>query len=300
MKTIEVTDIDLNHRGIHLNCRAAGDPAAPVVLLVHGFPEGAFVWDAMLLGLAEAGFRAVAPDLRGFGLSSVPAEVERYRISEIAADLIALTAIVSPDRPLAALVAHDWGGAAGWALGNRAPHLMERLVIINSPHPGLFLRGLKTDPAQQTASAYMNVLAAPDAEERFSADEYALLWRFFTGMGATSGGADGKGWLTEDVRSRYREHWDLGLTGGLNYYRATPVRPGMDLDAITLPPEMLTVSIPTHVIWGTLDTALLPGLIDGLDEYVSNLDLHSFDDASHWIVHEYPERVLSLLTSFLA
>jgi len=206
----------------------------------------------------------------------------------------------SATAPLAALVAHDWGGAIAWNLANRQPELMKQLVIVNSPHPGTFLRELKSNPKQQRASAYMNFLIRPDAEALLKQDDYRRLWQFFTGMGA---GPDGFGWLTEEVKSRYRAVWDQGLSGGCNFYRASPLRPPRSGDAqvltIDLPRDMLTIPVPTLVLWGMQDTALPAELIDGLNDYIPQLTLKTVSDASHWIVHEQPQLVIDTLSSFL-
>ena len=294
MCAVQITESDIElPTGVTLRVRESGPIDGPVLIFLHGFPEGAFAWDGMLERLAVQGYRCLAPYLRGFGPSSNPEGVEAYRVSEVAKDIGALAMMVSPARPLAALVAHDWGGAAGWALGARAPQLMERLIIINSPHPATFLRDVQHDPGQRAASEYMNALAADDAEVRFAEDDYRRLWRVLEGMGPSDS------WLDAAARQRYRELWDQGLTGGLNYYRATPVRPLPGLESITLPPALLEVSVPTLVIWGMGDTALLPGLTVGLDEYVSDLKIERVPDATHWIVHEQPDLVEGLITEFL-
>jgi pimeloyl-ACP methyl ester carboxylesterase len=146
----------------------------------------------------------------------------------------------------------------------------------------------------------MNFLIRPDAEKLLAQDDYRRLWEFFTGMGA---GAEGFGWLTDEVRARYREVWNLGLTGGCNYYRASPLRPPRAEDpgasTIDLPHEMLTVKLPTLVIWGMGDSALPPELIDGLEDYIPKLTLIRVPDATHWIVHEKPQQVTQWLQDFL-
>jgi len=289
--------------GITLSCRAAGARGRPVLLFLHGFPEAAFVWDELLEHFARpenGGYRCVAPNLRGYERSSAPVDVAAYRAKYLVQDIAALIAVESPTAPLACLVAHDWGGAVAWNLANQQPHLMQRLAIINSPHPGTFLRELKSNPKQQGASAYMNFLIRPDAEQLLAENDYRRLWDFFLGMGA---GASGYGWLTEEVKARYRAVWDRGLTGGLNYYRASPLRPPRAEDpaaaAIELPREMLTVGLPTLVLWGMGDTALPPELIVGLDGYIPQLTLETVPDATHWIVHEQPQRVIAALQRFL-
>jgi len=290
--------------GITLSCRAAGERGRPVLLFLHGFPEAAFVWDELLAHFARpenGGYRCVAPNLRGYEHSSAPAEVAAYRAKHLVQDITALIAIEAGNAPLAGLVAHDWGGAVAWNLANQQAGLMQKLAIINSPHPGTFLRELKTNPKQQAASAYMNFLIRPDAEQLLAADDYRRLWDFFLGMGA---GASGYGWLTEKVKARYRAVWDQGLTGGLNYYRASPLRPSRADDpaaaAIELPREMLTIPVPTLVLWGMGDTALPPELIEGLGDYIPQLTLETVHDATHWIVHEQPQRVIASLAAFLA
>jgi pimeloyl-ACP methyl ester carboxylesterase len=274
-------------------------------MFLHGFPEAAFVWDDLMehFSRPENGhYRCIAPNLRGFEKSSAPSDPGAYRAKHLVQDIAALIAIETKTRggPLAGLVAHDWGGAVAWNLANQQPGLVQKLVIINSPHPGTFLRELKTNPAQQAASAYMNFLIRPDAEKLLSQDGYRRLWEFFTGMGA---GANGFGWLTEEVKDRYRAVWDQGLTGGCNYYRASPLRPARAEDpavaAVALPRDMLTISLPTLVIWGLGDTALLPGLIEGLDDYIPDLTLRTAPAATHWIVHEQPKQVAQWLQEFL-
>jgi pimeloyl-ACP methyl ester carboxylesterase len=299
---IETWQQELPH-GITLSCRAAGARGLPVLLFLHGFPEAAFVWDELLAHFARpehGGYRCVAPNLRGYELSSAPSEPAAYRVKHLVQDLTALIAIESPDQPLACLVAHDWGGAVAWNLANQQPQLMQRLAIVNSPHPGTFLRELKSNPKQQAASAYMNFLIRPDAEQLLAENDYRRLWDFFLNMGA---GPGAHGWLTEDVKARYRAVWDHGLTGGLNYYRVSPLRPPRPDDPaasqIELPREMLTIAVPTLVLWGLGDTALPPELIEGLEDYIPRLTLERVPDATHWIVHEQPQRVMAALQKFL-
>lgn len=293
---IETFQQPLPH-GITLSCRAAGPKGRPMLMFLHGFPEAAFVWDELLEHFARAengGFRCVAPNLRGYERSSQPAEVAAYRAKHLVQDIAAL--IQLEGAPLECLVAHDWGGAVAWNLANQLPQLARRLAIVNSPHPGTFLRELKSNPRQQQASAYMNFLIRPDAETLLREDDYRRLFGFFQQWG-------GAPWLTEAVKQQYREVWDMSLTGGLNYYRASPLRPPRPEDAgaaaIELPREMLTVSLPTLVLWAMEDTALPPELVDGLEDYIPRLTLERIPGASHWIVHEQPQLVIDRLAAFL-
>ncbi|MDO9166700.1 MAG: alpha/beta fold hydrolase [Rhodoferax sp.] len=290
--------------GITLSCRSAGERGRPVLMFLHGFPEAAFVWDFMLAHFSRAengGYRCVAPNLRGFEHSSAPTDVSAYRPKHLVQDIAALIAIETQDQgdQLACLVAHDWGGAVAWNLANQLPHLTERLAIINSPHPGTFLRELKNNPAQQAASAYMNFLIRPDAEKLLAQDDYRRLWEFLT----NTFGSHPATWLTEEVKTQYRKVWNAGLTGGCNLYRASPLRPPRAQDpaaaAVDLPRHMLTVVLPTLVIWALDDIALPPALIEGLDAYVERLTVQTIPDATHWVVHEKPQLVAQFLQQFL-
>jgi pimeloyl-ACP methyl ester carboxylesterase len=307
---IETWQQDLPH-GITLSCRACGERGRPVLMFLHGFPEAAFIWDALLEHFARpehGGFRCVAPNLRGFERSSAPPEVKDYRPKHLVQDVLALIALETGGAPLAALVAHDWGGAVAWNLANQHPTQLKKLVIINSPHPGTFLRELQRNPAQQAASAYMNFLIRPDAAALLAAQDHARLFGFFENMGAarppgTPGAPLGAGWLTEAVRAQYRAVWAHGLDGGLNYYRASPLRPASASDpaaaAVSLPPEAVRVEVPTLVLWAQDDIALLPALCEGLEAHVPDLKLVPLPQATHWVVHEQPQRVMAEIATFL-
>jgi len=302
---IDTFPLTLPH-GITLSCRAAGPRGAPVLLFLHGFPEAAFVWDDLLTHFARpehGGWRCVAPNLRGFETSSAPAEVAAYRAKPLVQDIAALIAVATADSPtpgrLGALIAHDWGGALAWSVAAQHGPAVHRLVILNAPHPGPFQRELAHSPAQQAASEYMNFLARPDAPERLADDDFARLWPFF---GRMAGGED-PAWLDEATRERYRAVWRQGLRGPCAYYAASPLRPPTATDpgaaAVTLPPALVRVDVPTLVVWGLADTALPPALLDGLDSWVSDLRIERLPGATHWLVHERPAEVAALIASHL-
>lgn len=331
---IDTWTIELPH-GIALSCRSAGARGRPVLMFLHGFPEAAFAWDELLehfVAPEHGGFRCVAPNLRGYERSSSPAEVAAYHPRQLAQDIAALiTAECGDGDRLAALVAHDWGGALAWNLAAARPELMQRLVIINSPHPQTFARELRRNPTQQAASAYMNFLIRPDAEALLAEHDFARLWPFFDAMGASGAEAmqhahaaltgqhfghppalpDGAGWMTDALRAQYRAVWagdgsrpGAGLTGGLNYYRASPLRPAHGDDpgatGLELPPDAFRVDLPTLVLWAMQDSALLPALLDGLEHWVPNMQLERIERATHWLVHEQPQRVAASIGRFLA
>ncbi len=287
--------------GITLSCRTAGEKGRPVLMFLHGFPEAAFVWDVLLEHFSQpenGGYRCVAPNLRGYERSSAPLDVAAYRAKFLVQDIAALIAMEGGH--LDTLIAHDWGGAVAWNLAASQPHLMDKLVIINSPHPTTFVRELQNSAAQQATSSYMNFLCRPDAEKLLAEDDYRRLWAFFINMGATKGP---HAWLTESVKQQYREVWGMGLHGGCNFYRASPLRPATPEDpaagALSFSKEMFTVTLPTLVLWGMGDIALPPALVDGLEEFVPQMQLERIDGATHWIVHEQPQLVIDHLAKFL-
>ena len=292
--TIELFDLALPH-GISLSCRACGAVDAPRrVMLLHGFPEGAFIWDEVMQGVASAA-RCVAPNLRGYERSSAPTDVQAYRAKHLVTDIAALIEVIGA--PIDLLVAHDWGGAVAWSLAAQRPELINQLLIINSPHPATFLRELRRNPAQQAASAYMNFLCRPDAAALLAENDFARLWPFFTNMGGSS-------WLGDAGRAQYRTLWQQGLQGPLNYYRASPLRPPSSatdaIHTLALAPGLVTVNLPTTVLWGDADIALPTALLDGLDAFVSQLDVLRVAGASHWIVHERPALVVETVARLLA
>jgi pimeloyl-ACP methyl ester carboxylesterase len=291
--------------GVTLACRATGPADAPRrAVFLHGFPEAAFAWDEVITALAEAdpGLCCVAPNQRGYAGSSAPAEVSAYRAKHLVADIAALLDVVAgPGQPIDLLVAHDWGGGVAWNFAALLPQRVKQLVIINSPHPGAMLRELRRSQAQRDASLYMNMLVQPDAAQRLSADDFAVLFGKLDGLGGHAQPA----WLTPAVRAQYRDVWSRGLDGALNWYRASPLRPpkGADdpaLAAVVLPDSVVNVRVPTTVLWGLADRALCPGLIEDLDGWVPGVQIHTRPDASHWIVHEQPDWVIGHLRRLLA
>ena len=282
--------------GIRLHCAEAGTPGAPLMLFLHGFPEFWAAWKDVLPAFADR-WHAVAPDLRGFNLSSKPADVRAYRAPEIVADLEGLITALGHEH--AVVVAHDWGGAVAWAFATAHPRRVSKLVILNAPHPVPFARLLADDPAQQAASAYMNWLRRPGSEVALAQDDFALFDRFFLGESPPS-------WYDDATRAAYHAAWAQpgAVAGGVAYYRASPLYPptGDDPGArrLTLDPDDFVVRVPTLVLWGERDRALLPSLLDGLDRVVPDLRIVRLPECSHWLAHEAPQRVAAEIRAFVA
>jgi pimeloyl-ACP methyl ester carboxylesterase len=282
--------------GVRLHYATAGK--GKLIMFVHGFPEFWYEWKNQL---AEFGrdYQAVAPDMRGYNLSSKPADVEQYQVRYMVEDLRALAEKLGHKK--FTLVAHDWGGAIAWAFAIAHPDYLDKLIIINAPHPGVFQRELRENPEQQKASQYMLMFRSPQAEQILSANNYATLVQVVLGEGLK------QGHFTEEDKKAYIEAWSQpgALTGGLNYYRAARVGPpaaggeakGDLASGMTLP--SLDVKVPTLVIWGEKDTALLTGNLVGLDKYVPNLTIKRIPEGTHWVIHEKPELVNSYIREFI-
>jgi len=269
-----------------------------LIMFVHGFPEFWYAWEEQLIEFCQD-YQAVALDMRGFNLSSKPAEIDKYQVNDLIEDLRALAEHLGHKKCI--MVAHDWGGAVAWTAAMRHPEMLEKLIIINSPHPAVFARELLNNPDQQKASQYMLMLRSAGAERVLSENNFAALMDVLVQFGS-------KWEMSEERRSKYIEAWSQpgALTGSLNYYRASPLYPPTsknDEDQINnilnLPSEMFAVKVPTLVIWGEQDRALLSGNLDGLAEYIEDLTVKRIPDGTHWVIHEQPELVNSLIREFI-
>ena len=282
--------------GIRLHYVSVGQ--GKLIMFVHGFPEFWYEWEKQLLEFGND-YQAVAPDMRGYNLSSKPTEIEKYHITALIDDLRALAKYLGHEKCI--MVAHDWGGAVAWSVAIRHPELLEKLIIINAPHPAVFARELLSNPDQQKASQYMLLLRSAKAERVLSDNNYARLMEILTYFGS-------KWELSEEHRLQYVQAWSQpgALTGSLNYYRASPLFPPISeqeeaqiSNIMNLPEDMMAVKVPTLVIWGELDQALLTGNLDGLEDYVDDLTVRRIPDGTHWVIHEQPERVNALIRKFI-
>lgn len=281
--------------GIRIHYVSAGK--GELILFLHGFPEFWYEWRKQLPEFGRSHL-AVAPDLRGYNLSSKPAEVSAYAMRLLVEDVRALAAHLGYTK--FTLVGHDWGGALAWAFAIAHPECVRQLVIINAPHPAIFPRELRDNPAQQKASQYMLVFRSPMAEDLLSANDYSMLVRAVMAEGLS------KGYFTEADRKAYVEAWSVpgALTGSLNYYRAAGIGPPSgqpgDKALPLVDPATLIVRVNTLVIWGDEDTALLPGNLNGLEKVVPKLRVERIPDGTHWVVHEKPDQVNRLIRGFLS
>jgi pimeloyl-ACP methyl ester carboxylesterase len=281
---------DVNNIRLHYVVAGKGK----LIMFLHGFPEFWYEWKNQLTEFGRD-HQAVAPDMRGYNLSSKPADVEKYRIKYLIEDIRALVEHLGRKKFI--LVAHDWGGGVAWPFAIRHPEYLDKLIIINAPHPVTFVRELRDNPAQQKASQYILVHRTPKAEGILARDNYAV----FVSSLLKDGMRDG--YFTEEDRKAYIEAWSQpgALTGGLNYYRAAHLGSftGESDDSLSADPSLFMVNVPTLVIWGEKDRWLLTGNLEGLEKYVPNLTIKRIPDGSHWVIHEKPGLVNSYIREFI-
>lgn len=270
--------------GVALHLVAAG-PAHPrrLVLLLHGFPEFWWSWRAQLAALGRAGYFVVAPDLRGFNESECPDAVDAYRLDTLIADVTGT--IRACGATSAVVVGHNWGGAIAWSLAQAHPALVDKLAILNSPHPERW-RDAARSPRQLLRSSYVFFFQLPRLPEwLLSRRDYAALRRAFEMDGFSADETE------PYVAAARRSH---ALHGGLNYYRAF-----FRLAVTRLRRTGRVIDCPTLVIWGERDRFLGPELATPPPHLVPRATVVRIPDGTHWVQHDAPDRVNDLLLRFL-
>lgn len=282
--------------GIELNVATAGPDDAPPVILLHGFPESHRTWRELVPRL-EHRFRLIMPDLRGFGASDKPTEVKAYRSALLIQDLLALASALHVQR--FSVVGHDLGGVLGWNAAQRHPERIERLAIVNAPHPTVFQRSLFTSPEQRRASQYINMLKVPGADRLIARD---LDGFFHTAIGSNVERVR----ILEAEKQAYLAEWSQpgALAAMLKWYRASPVIVPPPFAGVPVPKALLRLSpriqVPVKVIWGMRDHALMPVQLEDLDQVADDLTIVRLPDVGHWAPWEAPDVVAQALEPFLA
>jgi pimeloyl-ACP methyl ester carboxylesterase len=264
--------------GIHLHAVEAGPEGGPLLILLHGFPEPWFAWRHQIAPLAAAGFHVVAPDQRGYNLSDKPAKIADYNLEILARDVVGLIDEAGEER--ACVVGHDWGGAVGWWLGVRHPERLHKLALLNIPHPRVLERTLRTSSAQRRKSSYMFFFQLPWLPERsFRAGRFALAVKSLQGSSRP-------GTFSDQDLERYREAWSQpgAVRSMIHWYRAAlRSRPEW--------PASPRVRVPTLLLWSRKDRFLGEEMAQPSVDLCDEGRLELFDEASHWLQHEEPERV---------
>ena len=273
---------------VSLAVREAG--SGDLVVLLHGFPEISYSWRHQLPALAQAGYHAVAPDLRGYGESDAPPEVSDYGFPKLVGDIVGLIGALGAER--AHVVGHDWGGSIAWALASRAPHLVSSLTILNCPHP-VASAECRQVIEQAQKSWYMLLFQFPGvAEEWLAMDNFANLRRFVFDTAAPGTFSADEQTVFCDALARPGR-----LTAALNYYRAN-IPPENWLKP---PPDLPPVTVPTTIIWGEADAYMSSVLLDrSIEKVAGPLHVERLPGVSHWVQQEVPDVVNRLLLEALA
>jgi pimeloyl-ACP methyl ester carboxylesterase len=280
-RRVAVGDIEL---AVHE--RGRGDP----VVLIHGFPELAFSWRHQLPALDDAGYRAIAYDLRGFGGSSRPDSVEAYRLTELVADLVGLIDVLDADHPV--VVGHDWGSIVAWATAVMHRDRVRAVVSLNVPYRGWCCGFPDTSIIRSTLMdrlGYVVGFQDGTAEERFAANPAAWLRAMYTRVAARPD------FMSDDEFAVYHQAFVAGgLTAPLNLYR------NIDRNAADAAPYAgAAMTVPVQMIAGDSDPILPVGLTEGMERWVADLRVESVAACGHWTQQERPEQVNRLLIGFL-
>jgi pimeloyl-ACP methyl ester carboxylesterase len=283
---------ELRHRsiptnGLHLHAVEAGPADGPLVVFLHGFPEFWYAWRKQIEPFAAAGFRVLAPDLRGYNLSDKPRGISSYRIDHVARDVVGL--IDEAGREKAFVVGHDWGGVAAWWLGMAYPERVERLGLLNTPHPAVVRHHILKNPAQRRRSWYIFFFQLPWLPERtFRAKDFSFAARSLRGSAR-------RGTFTDEELARYREAWSRpgAVRSMIHWYRAAPWAP-----LRALPSRRVTV--PALLLWGKKDRYLGRELAHSSLERCDQGRLAFLEEAGHFVQHEEPERVNGMLADFFS
>ena len=282
---------------IFLNVALSGDQRSPAVIFLHGFPESHRTWRSLAPKLQDR-FYLVMPDQRGFAGSDRPQDEKAYRTDTLIDDIFGLADALGLER--FALVGHDWGGAIAWAAALKRPERLTRLAIINAPHPWIFQKSLIEDADQRAASQYITAFRTPGFEQAVEEMGYEAFFRKTFSKHVALGA------IPEAEKRQYLADWSQpgGLTAMLNWYRGSKAvvpPPGL---TVPLPDWLLKafpkIQVPTLVIWGMKDTALLPVQLDGLEELVDDLSIVRLPGAGHFAPWEAPDDVARELEPFLA
>ena len=284
-------------KDVHLKVALAGDQRSPAVVFLHGFPESHRTWRDLAPTLEDR-FYLVMPDQRGFAGSDRPQDEKAYRTETLVDDIFELADDLGIET--FALVGHDWGGAIAWTAALKRPERLTRLAIINAPHPWIFQKSLIEDSHQRNASQYITAFRTPGFEQAVEAMGYEGFFQktFSKHVDLAA--------IPEVEKQQYLADWSQpgALTAMLNWYRGSRLvvpPPGL---TVPLPDWLLKafpkIEVPTLVIWGMKDTALLPIQLDGLDELVDDLSIARLPNAGHFAPWEAPDDVAAVLEPFLA
>jgi epoxide hydrolase 4 len=272
--------------GVNLHIVQVGPKTGRPVILLHGFHEFWRGWEKQITSLAQAGFRVIVPDQRGYNLSDKPRELSAYRLDVVAEDVVGLIDALGYES--ATVVGHDWGGVVAWVIAVLHPQKLDRITVLNAPYPSSFFRTLPRHPEQFLRSAYSFFFQFPGLPEAvLRNNDWELL---VEGMRRTSR----PGTFSEEDFNFYREAWWRvnAMRSMLNWYRAILRRPFF----LPLSPR---IELPVLLLWGARDFALGRELASASISLCLRGKLDYFENATHWLQHEEPEQVNEQLIDWI-
>jgi pimeloyl-ACP methyl ester carboxylesterase len=282
---MELEDTFIHTNGIRLHLVQTGPKSGVPVLLLHGFPEFWYGWRKQIPTLADAGFRVMVPDQRGYNLSDKPKGIRNYRFDELVRDILGL--IDALDYEKVNVVGHDWGAVVAWMLAYQHPERLNRLGIMNVPHPLVMRRFLTRDPDQIRRSWYIFFFQLPGLPEMGMRANH---WR--GAERALRGSGKAHTFTNEDIK-QYKEAWSQpgAITAMINWYRA--------LRYEMRSPKEMRIKVPTLMMWGMKDFALSHRMARPSMDHVDQGNLILFEDATHWVQLDAAEEVNHYLIDFL-
>ncbi len=273
----EIEEKLIKTNGIKLHTVMIGE--GPPLILLHGFPDFWYAWKSVIPGLKKH-YKLIIPDMRGYNLSDKPKGISNYKIELLIDDIKGLIESLSLGKVF--LAGHDWGGAVAWAFAEKYPDMLQKLAILNAPHMKIFSQKLRTDKQQQKASYYIFEFLKPDGEQFVIKDDFKWLkWAVFSGT---------KKNFTDFDKEQYLSAWTQpgAILGGVNYYRAN----------LNFKDWTGKITVPTLVIHGMKDIAVLSSVLDDLPDYVADLKIIRAESASHWVMHDVPDLIVSSFKEF--
>ncbi len=272
--------------GLRLHTVVAGPDDAPLIILLHGFPECWYGWHYQIAPLVQAGYRVVVPDQRGYNLSDKPLGIHNYRMEALASDGRELMRVFQRERAI--IVGHDWGGQVAWRMAMDYPEVIEKMMILNSPHPAAFAREIRENPAQQRRSWYMLFFQLPWLPEALLGQSPIASANLFFRQSA----------INQNAYSSYDLHYLAtafsqpgALSAMINWYRAS-FRERSNL-------RLRPIDTPTLMLWGEDDAALGKSLTYSYEGWVSNLKIHYIPNCGHWVQNEAADEVNTQILEFL-
>ena len=298
--TINIEDVNIHY--VEAGVDYINHSPRQTIVFLHGFPEYWGTWHAQLDYLSDK-YRVIAPDLPGYNLSDKPQQQSFFEVPNLIQFIAKFIQGVAPQEKVI-VVAHDWGGVIAWPLAAFFPQIVGRLVILNAAHPSTFTREMMHNAEQRQKSEYIHELIAPDGVEKLSANHHQYLKdKIFAGMH--------EGTLNDAQHQVYQKVWSVpgAVNGMLQYYRAMPQLAPSEKAISDKSKQVITttqmkipnirINCPTLILWGEQDQAFVKENIDGVEEYVPDVRIKRFPDASHWLQHELPDAVNLEIEAFL-